>query len=899
MPEERPRLIVSETVDKLPVLIIDKNGIIAGSLIEKLINHFNIVCVTGKNIEAGDNLVIVHFGKKIPVIPDVKYSLIMTVYSGEQAVSDMLPVLVKKASSLNANSAFITSLGFLDKKMKKILSKNTFDNMIKIIYGEIFGNEEFPPNQLTNYIHQIRTHQKIHIPGNGLQKTYPILYDDVVDGIISILFINLPKSKLVYLLPKHGFTQLAIARAFQKQDPMIKVDFTKQKFKETEYEIPGYSECFYTNYNLNEKLDKINLNKIPPPVLPETKTSSKPKKIRTPKIPKPPNKFLIFILFLLFFPLPLVFEFIFLIGGGALLVQSVKNLQENNIALAQRYNLFAKTGFVTSLFLSQYASGINPLLLIQKESIMQKAQTGLSFSEIDEDIINGVYLLKSIYSENSDDPKNDFLLFVAKTKSSLASLQKLNAEGDLPVEFTDKLNTFQKPLSILGSTIDTLPEILGFYQNKKYLILFQNNMELRPGGGFIGSYATVEIRNGKTGKFEIRDIYDADGKLSTHVEPPFALRRYLGVSHLFLRDSNFDVDFIDNASQAQKFLELETGEKVDGVIAIDIGFVKDLIKLFGPLHIDDFRETVTADNFYLLTQTNAEKDFFPGSTQKKDFLRGVFNALKMKLTVDQKIPYGKLAQIISNAFSEKHLLVAFPGTETQTIFSVNNLSGSIQDNRQPKENDFLDYLGINEANLGMNKTNYYLKRSIEQKVSITDNGDVKEKATIIYENRSSKDSPFGGDYKNYLRFILPEKAILDSVDVNGTTIPTAAAVTDLNLYTRKDFIPPQQLEVEKNQKYGKVIYGFLTIIPMGTSQNISITYSIPGSYSLAKAVLNYDLSVFKQPGTDNDAYTFSITYPKEYQAIQFPPEFSNVGGKYIYTGDLSEDKNISLKFSRK
>jgi len=48
-------------------------------------------------------------------------------------------------------------------------------------------------------------------------------------------------------------------------------------------------------------------------------------------------------------------------------------------------------------------------------------------------------------------------------------------------------------------------------------------MELRPGGGFIGSYAILSVDKGKITNFKIYDVYDADGQLKNHIEPPFAI----------------------------------------------------------------------------------------------------------------------------------------------------------------------------------------------------------------------------------------------------------------------------------------------------------------------------------------------------------------------------------------
>lgn len=889
MTTPRPHLIVSETTEKLPILIIDKIGLIGEALVEKLKDQFLIVLVTSKEIKLPGNLVHVHYGKKMPRIPWEQYSVIITAYQGEKSTLDMMPSVAKKANETNAKLLFITSLYYADKKLIKFLSQNVYEKAIQVIYGESFGKDGLDHNLLTDYIYQVRTSQKIEIPGNGLRKSYPVLFEDVCLAIISLIFSDQKKAKTILVLPKHGFTQLGIARAFQKLDPLIKINFKKEKNKEIEYSLPQNCEYFFQSYELEKKLKTVDLTK-----------KSLPADRRAPRQLKETKKIhLPLFLFLLFFLLPVLIEFLLLIGGGIFLTESVKKAQENNMPSAQKYNVLARTSFSVSIFLAQNISGINPILFIQKEPIIQKAQIGQSLAEAESGILDGASIIKDIYEDKSFDPKNDFLQALAKIKNSLVTLQKLEAEGNLPPAVQEKISSFDQALTLLGNTIDTLPDLLGFNQKRKYMILFQNNMELRPGGGFIGSYATVEVSSGRATKLEIRDVYDADGKLSAHIEPPFALRRYLGTQHWFLRDSNFDVDFVADAQKAQDFLELETGEKVDGVIAVDTDFFKNLISIFGPVYVPDFKETITADNFYLATETHAEKNFFPGSSQKKDFLRALYNGLVIKIAESKKLPIGLLAKNLTEGLRQKHLLIAFQQAEVQTIFAASNLSGSLSDNRLEEDNKFLDFLGINEANLGLNKANFYLRRSIEQKVNIDASGSALETIIITYENTSNKENIFGGDYKNYLRFILPQNSALESVEVNGTIIPTTQAITRVNEYAKKGFLPPPQLEVEKSLEEGKAVYGFLAIIPMSTSQKISLTYSLPNVINPVEPVMAYDLYLLKQPGTGNDPYAFSIVYPALFQPIQIPANMIDVGGKLVYTGKLSEDKNLILKFSKK
>src|SRR3989344_5241553 len=113
-------------------------------------------------------------------------------------------------------------------------------------------------------------------------------------------------------------------------------------------------------------------------------------------------------------------------------------------------------------------------------------------------------------------------------------------------------------------------------------------MELRPGGGFIGSYGLLTFSKGKITDFSIHDVYDADGQLKGHIEPPFPIRRYLPQIHWYMRDSNWDVDFAKAASTSAYFLNAETGKTVDGVIGVDLSFVKNLLSVTGPITVSDY-----------------------------------------------------------------------------------------------------------------------------------------------------------------------------------------------------------------------------------------------------------------------------------------------------------------------
>ncbi len=305
-----PRLIISESTNKPYVLIIDKNGYIGEAIIEKLKDQFLIVFVTGKEVRKRENLILIYYGNKIPLVSRENYAYILTIYDGEKTTLDMLPSIVKKVNEIGAKHVFIAPVSRADSALYKLLAQGIFDKTIQIIYGEIFGHLGFGHDLLSHYIHQARYSGKIEIPGNGLQKSYPVLFDDVCLAIITIAFGNSHTSKTNYVLPKHGFTQLAISRAFQKLDPGVLVSFKKANFKETEYTLLPEGQYFFPSYALAEKLRAIDLTKknLPTDLKEFKKIKSSIRqnnKIFFSKNINPKNKYFLLFSIILFFLTPL------------------------------------------------------------------------------------------------------------------------------------------------------------------------------------------------------------------------------------------------------------------------------------------------------------------------------------------------------------------------------------------------------------------------------------------------------------------------------------------------------------------------------------------------------------------------------------------------------------------
>lgn len=429
-----------------------------------------------------------------------------------------------------------------------------------------------------------------------------------------------------------------------------------------------------------------------------------------------------------------------------------------------------------------------------------------------------------------------------------------------------------------------LPDLTGQGLSKKYLILLQNNMELRPAGGFIGSFAKVSFEGGKLKKIDVNDVYAIDGALALEVEPPAELKSDLGQKRWFLRDSNWEPDFPTAARQAQWFYTKETGETVDGVIAMDVSAMEKLLAVIGPLELADYNEKITDQNLFEKAVSHAEMSFFPGSQAKKSFLTALASETFNKLFFLPQNNWPAIIAALSGALDEKHISIYLNDPK---LFSYADSQGWTQsmprasketDKQSLRSEDDLkeDFLALVEANLGANKANYYLDRNLNMETVIGKDGEIKHRLRVSYTNRSPSDTFPAGKYKNRLRLYLPFGSRLTRV-LWGERDKTADASAFID--------------------YGKTGYSILLELAPKEQKTLIIDYTVPLKIEFKDEKAKYKLNVIKQAGTLNDPFEWSVTYPISYRLVSDGGQRLGPQEQRITT-DLSVDRSFEIEFKK-
>lgn len=406
----------------------------------------------------------------------------------------------------------------------------------------------------------------------------------------------------------------------------------------------------------------------------------------------------------------------------------------------------------------------------------------------------------------------------------------------------------------IASNVDLLP----LFGNGKFLVLFQNNSELRSSGGFIGSYAVLEVKD-----FEVKNlsfntnIYALDRQFAreNYVEAPKPIEKMLKGETWSLRDANYAASFPRASQDILNFYEKETGDQVDGIIGLNAKVIQDLLVMTGPINLEKYNLQISAENFYNETQYQVEKAYYESPenwvvNEPKTFLKDLYPEVLAR-AMKNKIG---LWRLLKKELAQKEIIFYFQDLNKQAILERQNWAGKIL--TEPELKDLFaqslpaDYLYINSNSYSGNKSSLSVKQEIDYQLSITDEYGPKMlqadlKITRVHEG--SDDWPDGTN-TTWMRIFTPTS----SQFLQGT----------LN---KKDVSSHIEVGTDESKNY----FGLEVVTEPNEVNILEITYLIPWSSS-------YHLLVQKQPGEIGD--TLQVSFED----------------KILFNGILDGDKKILL-----
>lgn len=622
---------------------------------------------------------------------------------------------------------------------------------------------------------------------------------------------------------------------------------------------------------------------------------------------------------------PVVWYVASLTGTAISFITAGRQLQSGNMSSAKRSErvgeYWLQQGRVSfgMLRVPLQIAGFTTAVRGQERLLSFMGDTQSAFAASENVIVTGKKVALMVSSDKSKSGKESPAVMLDQMRLSVNSLNgSLGlAQAQLTTLLADKTFPFaigpiaafgRKALAELFATRDMLsyaesllllyPRIAGFIEPKTYLVLLQNSAELRPTGGFIGSIGKLTFDGGMLSDFVIQDVYAVDGQLKGHVDPPVPIRELLSQEHWYLRDSNWDPDFFASGQQAAWFYEKETGETVDGVIALSLPLVVDILRVTGPVVLSDYNDQITADNFFGKSIYYTKDKFFPGSTQKSDFLGTLARTLLLRLTTDTHINPTHLFRAFVAGLSRRDIQFMFVDGQLQRLVEHFGWAGRIFARAGCPETGvetcIFDPLVINEANLSVSKVNAFVKHKNHREIVVAPDGTITETSTLTLINTAQDNEPgVGGPYRTYIRFFVPADASVSDITVDG--VPIASRDTKTSAIPGIPYI-----ERVDGPATVQGIGVALEVAP-GTNRRLRISYTRGIKLPVIGKEAVLDVLHAKQAGISDGEQSLTIRFPVFWKATA---ERSNAeplvakDGELQYNSTLLTDLLLRIRFTK-
>ncbi len=465
-----------------------------------------------------------------------------------------------------------------------------------------------------------------------------------------------------------------------------------------------------------------------------------------------------------------------------------------------------------------------------------------------------------------------------------------------------------------------VPSLMGDGGLRTYLILSQNNHELRATGGFISGVGELTLEEGRLIGLRFDDSYAVDDLAVPHELAPTAFRQTLFGQLWLFRDTNWDPDFPTSARRALDVYARDRGVQADGVIALDLSALQVLVEALGPIQVAGSTEPVTGENILPVIQAQWAEPFAGVNQEggedwwlsRKSFIGQIANAVLRKLLAlspgseqaGRGVSPVKLARSLNQALDEKHILIYLTDPRAEDMLRHKNWDGALVAPLSPSDN-----LLVVDSNVGFNKADANVARSIDYRVDLAGGEQPRAQVILNYWNHSRQ--PLGvciqearyGDtyadmmdrcYWDYVRVYVPAGGGL----LKGPDLPLPPG----SLLARSgDALAESPISPVLAEDGRSVWAAFFELAP-GAERALAFEYTLPGEVLEHKSdgSLTYHLRVQKQPGTEAVPLRVEIALPPDAQDISATPAgfFSQQGTVLVAATDLMIDREFEVAFRR-
>lgn len=448
-------------------------------------------------------------------------------------------------------------------------------------------------------------------------------------------------------------------------------------------------------------------------------------------------------------------------------------------------------------------------------------------------------------------------------------------------ELGDDLEELDGLAATYGALSELAPEFLGFSGRRTYLVLAQNNAELMATGGLISVYGSISFEDGEVVERRFADAIalgaESTASNGNYVEPPGPLGRYLLHGQSWnLSLSNWSPDFPTSAAAAQRFYSMAEGGTVDGVIAINVRTIEELLGVTGPVAVPGYDVSVSAENALDVIEEHTRQG--PAGGDRKTFVGVLAEELIVRLSELPSARWTTLVDALQRLRDERQLFLFSNSARQQALGRALGIDGALED--APG-----DYLMVVDASVNSTKLNIALQQQIGIEVHLDRSGTAQHRTAIAYFNdlpswAEGRDPALvsqlmlGGVYGGYVRLLTPGNSALQSVAVDGLEAGAE----------------------EITSEGGKASFGRFFSLLSGRATELTYRHSTAGAVQNAGGVYEYRLYLQKQSGTSAIPIALAVRLPEGATLTSATLDGSPVERTNAILTDLSRDREIVVRY---
>lgn len=466
------------------------------------------------------------------------------------------------------------------------------------------------------------------------------------------------------------------------------------------------------------------------------------------------------------------------------------------------------------------------------------------------------------------------------------------------------LDSMDEALSLALS----VPRMLGASNEgpKTYLILIQNEDELRPTGGFITAVGKLVVWNGELINWDIADSYAVDDINKAYPAAPWQMQSFMNIPIMTFRDSSWFTDYPTAVQWAEYLYAYTNSYSVNGMIAIDQHVLKTLLSVTGPVRVNEIDGTVTPENVEEVMRAQKvppSAELSDPNWYRKHFMNPIARAIMNKVLSGNGISWEKLLRALWGELDQRHILVELDDPVLAKVLAERNWDGAVARTEG-------DFLMVVDTNVGYNKTNAALSTNLSYDVDVM-NASAPASTLAVFQRNGAQGPdapcdqwPTGIDpstldywypidrcYYGYMRLYLPAGTKLKSA--------TPHAVKREEMILLDQDVPARVDTLDENLR-GLQGFGTLLIVPIGKTLETDFRFSLPTRVIEANPLSNersYRLRVQKQPGTEAIPITVRVHLPHGAKITSVSPQGSTQEGEsLLFDLKLTTDVNIQIQF---